>query len=128
MKLTLLGAAAIVAIAVATPAMSQEATQEPGMIGFSYPNSNYLRGGYGVRTPSPYDYSYYYGDYGPRVYYGPRGYYGGPRGYYGPRAYYGPGPVGLAAGVAAGAVGTAAAIAGAPYADSYGYYDGPGYW
>jgi len=121
MKLTLLGAAAIVAIAVATPAMSQEATQEPGMIGFAYPNSNYLRGGYGVRTPSPYDYSYYHGDYGPRVYYGPRGYYG-------PRAYYGPGPVGLAAGVAAGAVGTAAAIAGAPYADSYGYYDGPGYW
>jgi hypothetical protein len=121
MKLTLLGAAAILAMAVATPAMSQEATQEPGMIGFAYPNSNYLRGGYGVRTPSPYDYSYYHGDYGPRVYYGPRRYYG-------PRAYYGPGPVGLAAGVAAGAVGTAAAIAGAPYVDSYAYYDGPGYW
>ena len=32
------------------------------MIGFNYPNSNYLRGGYGVRTPSRYDYSYY----GPR--------------------------------------------------------------
>jgi hypothetical protein len=110
-KLTLLGVAAILATALATPAMSQEATQEPGMIGFNYPNSNYLRGGYGVRTPSRYDHSYY-----------------GPRGYYGPRAYYGPGPVGLAAGVAAGAVGTAAAIAGAPYADSYAYYDGPGYW
>jgi hypothetical protein len=110
-KLTLLGGAAILAIAVATPAMSQEATQEPGMIGFTYPNSDYLLGGYGVRTPSPYDYSYY-----------------GPRGYYGPRAYYGPGPVGLAAGVAAGAVGTAAAIAGSPYVDSYAYYDGPGYW
>jgi len=51
-KLTLLGAAAILATALATPAMSQEATQEPGMIGFTYPNSNYLRGGYGVRTPS----------------------------------------------------------------------------
>ena len=38
------------------------------------------------------------------------------------------GPVGLAAGVAAGVIGTAAAIAGAPYVDSYGYYDGPGYW
>jgi hypothetical protein len=94
------------ATAVATPAMSQEATQEPGMIGYTYPNSDYLLGGYGVRTPSRYDYSYY----GPRVY------------------YYGPGPVGLAAGVAAGAVGTAAAIAGAPYVDSYAYYDGPGYW
>ena len=108
MKLTLLGATAILATALATPAMSQEATQEPGMIGFNYPNSNYLRGGYGVRLPSRYDYSYY-----------------GPRGYYGPRVYYGPGPVGLAAGVAAG---TAAAIAGAPYVDSYAYYDGPGYW
>ena len=114
-KLTLLGATAILALGLATPAMSQEATQEPGMIGFSYPNSNYLRGGYGVRTPSPYDNSYYYGDYGPRV-------------YHGPRAYYRPGPVGLAAGVAAGAIGTAAAIAGAPYVDSYAYYDGPGYW
>ena len=41
-KLTLLGAAAILATALATPAMSQEATQEPGMIGFNYPNSNYL--------------------------------------------------------------------------------------
>ena len=108
MKLTMLGAAAILATALATPAMSQEATQEPGMIGFNYPNSNYLRGGYGVRLPSRYDHSYY-----------------GPRGYYGPRVYYGPGPVGLPAGVA---VGTAAAIAGAPYVDSYAYYDGPGYW
>ena len=115
-KLKLLGAAAILATALATPAMSQEATQEPGMIGFNYPNSNYLRGGYGVRTPSPYDNSYYHeGYYGPRVY--------GPR-VYGPRAYYGPGP----AGVVAGAVGMAGAIAGAPYVDSYAYYDGPGYW
>ena len=65
----------------------------------------YLRGGYGVRTPSRHDHSYYYGGYGPR-------------------AYYGPGPVGVAAGIAAG---TAAAIAGAPYYDSYGYYEGPGY-
>ena len=106
-KLTLLGAAAVVAASLASPAMAQEATQEPGMIGFNYPNSNYLRGGYGVRTPSRYDHSYY-----------------GPRGYYGPGAYYGPGPVGLAAGVA---VGTAAAIAGVPYVHSYAYYDGPGY-
>jgi len=107
-KLTLLGATAILALGLATPAMSQEATQEPGMIGFNYPNSNYLRGGYGVRLPSRYDRSYYH------------------EGYYGPRAYYGPGAV--AAGVAAGAIGTAAAIAGAPYVDSYAYYGGPGYW
>jgi hypothetical protein len=107
-KLTVLGATAILATAtaLATPAMSQEATQEPGMIGFTYPNSDYLRGGYGVRLPSRYDYSYYHG-------------------YYGPRVYYRPGPVGLAAGVA---VGTAGVIAGPPYVDSYAYYDGPGYW
>src|SRR2546430_13386106 len=104
-KLTLLGAAAIVVTALATPAMSQEATQEPGMIGFSYPNSNYLRGGYGVRTPSRYDYSHY----GPRGYYGPPGYYG-PRGHYG----YGTGAAGLSAGGVAGAVGIAAALACAP--------------
>ena len=55
MKLPMLGAAAILATALATPALSQEATQEPGMIGFNYPNSNYLRGGYGVRLPSRYD-------------------------------------------------------------------------
>ena len=72
-KLTLLGAAAILATALATPAMAQEATQEPGMIGFNYPNSDYLRGGYGVRLPSRHDYSYY--------------------GYERPRVYYGPGPV-----------------------------------
>ena len=105
-KLTLLGAAAILATALATPAMSQEATQEPGMIGFNYPNSDYLRGGYGVRLPSRYDRSYY----GPHVYYGP-GSYGGP------------------VGVAAGVIGAAGAIATAPYADPYAYYgDEPGYW
>ena len=37
MKLTLLGAAAIIGTALATPAMSQEATQEPGMIGVQLP-------------------------------------------------------------------------------------------
>jgi hypothetical protein len=50
-KLAMLGAAAMLSAAFATPVMAQEATQEPGMIGFSYPNSHYLTGGYGVRTP-----------------------------------------------------------------------------
>ena len=86
-RLMLLGTAAIVAVGLATAAMSQEATQEPGMIGFNYPNSNYLRGGYGVRTPSRYD-----------------------RSYYGPRAYYGPGPADVAVGVAAGAIGGGARV------------------
>jgi hypothetical protein len=50
-KLKLLGAAAVLSTALATPLMAQEATQEPGMIGFNYPNSHYMTGGYGVRTP-----------------------------------------------------------------------------
>jgi hypothetical protein len=51
MKLKLLGAAAVLSTVLAVPLMAQEATQEPGMIGFNYPNSHYLTGGYGVRTP-----------------------------------------------------------------------------
>jgi hypothetical protein len=82
-KLKWLGAAAVLTAALATPVMAQEATQEPGMIGFTYPNSNYLRGGYGVRTPSRYDHSYY----GPRVYGG--GYAVAPLGGYDSYAYYG---------------------------------------
>jgi hypothetical protein len=115
MKLTLLGAAAILSTALVTPLMAQEATQEPGMIGFSYPNSAYLRGGYGVRLPNQWERHSF--------------------GYYAPRAYYGPGyvagPVGLATGVVGGAIGTAGVIATAPLSpyDSYGYYgDDPVYW
>jgi hypothetical protein len=37
MKLKLLGAAAALSTVLATPLMAQEATQEPGMIGFNYP-------------------------------------------------------------------------------------------
>ena len=56
-KLTLLGAAAIVAATLASPAMAQEATQEPGVMGYNYPNSAYLRGGYGHSfKPRPADY------------------------------------------------------------------------
>jgi len=51
-KLKLLGAVAVLSTALATPLMAQEATQEPGMIGFNYPNTRYLTGGYGVRTPN----------------------------------------------------------------------------
>jgi len=77
-----------------------DATQEPGMIGFNYPNSQYLTGGYGVRTP------YNTGRY--------------PRMPYYRHLYYGP------VGVVGGAVGTAAAIAAAPFVsveDSYAYYE-----
>jgi len=49
-KLKLLGAL-VLSTALATPVLAQEATQEPGMIGYNYPNSHYMTGGYGVRTP-----------------------------------------------------------------------------
>jgi hypothetical protein len=112
-KLALLGAAAVLTTAFATPLMAQGVTQEPGSIGFNYPNSRYLTGSYGVGTP------YNTGRY-PRM-----GYYR--QVYYGPvyhRPYYGPGPGEVAAGVVGGAIGTAAAIAAAPFEpyDSYAYY------
>jgi hypothetical protein len=47
----LLGAAVLLSTVLATPVMAQEVTQEPGMLGFNYPNSRYLTGGYGQRTP-----------------------------------------------------------------------------
>ena len=108
-KLKLLGAAAILSTAFATPLTAQEATQEPGMVGFNYPNADYLRGGYGVHLPS-------HGRRLNHVYYAPR--------------VYDFGPVGLAADVVGGAIGTAGVIATAPLGyDSYAYYsDEPGYW
>ena len=53
-----LAAAGLLSVALlATPAMAQEATQEPGAMGFNYPNTAYLRGGYGHSfTPRPRDY------------------------------------------------------------------------
>lgn len=73
-KLAISGAAAALATVLATPVMAQEATQEPGAIGFNYPNSRYLTGGYGVRTP------YNTGRY-PHMYLAPRVIeYGGPVG------------------------------------------------
>jgi hypothetical protein len=64
-KLLYAGVAA--ATLIATPALAQQATQEPGAMGFNYPNSNYLTGGYGVRaTPGPRYYARR--DFGPAVY------------------------------------------------------------
>src|SRR5258708_5636069 len=56
--LKLLSAAAILSAAVATPAMAQEATQEPAALGQAHPYVDYLTGGYGVRGTSR-------GQYGP---------------------------------------------------------------
>jgi hypothetical protein len=43
---------------LATPAMAQVVYREPGVIGFNYPNSAYVTGGYGATTTAP---GYYYG-------------------------------------------------------------------
>ncbi|SDS87403.1 hypothetical protein [Bradyrhizobium canariense] len=53
-KISLMRAGVIAVAMLATPAMAQEAIQEPGAMGQNYPDSNYLTGGYGVRgTPGP---------------------------------------------------------------------------
>ncbi|WP_157450097.1 hypothetical protein [Bradyrhizobium sp. ARR65] len=93
-RLKLLSAAFLAAAAFTTPAMAGwQATQEPGNVGFNYPDSHYLTGGYGVRAapgpgfyfrhpapgamyeiPAPvYGYGYVGGGYvgGPAVWYGP---------------------------------------------------------
>jgi hypothetical protein len=49
----------VAATMLATPAMAQAVYQEPGVMGFNYPNSAYTKGGYGVRTTTPP--GYYYG-------------------------------------------------------------------
>ena len=60
-KTKLLFAAGLLSVAVlAAPALAQEATQEPGVMGYNYPNTAYLRGGYGHRM-SPRAGDYYYG-------------------------------------------------------------------
>lgn len=56
-KMKLVAAGLLSVAMLATPAMAQEATQEPGAMGFNYPNTAYLRGGYGHNfTPRPRDY------------------------------------------------------------------------
>jgi hypothetical protein len=89
MKLGLIGAAAVLSATLATPVMAQEATQEPGMIGFNYPNVDYLTGGWGVHTPPGWTGRW------PRIRYG-----GGYVAYgYAPRGvYYAPGAVGVGVG------------------------------
>jgi hypothetical protein len=92
MKLKLIGAAVVLSAACAAPVMAQEATQEPGSIGFNYPNSHYMTGGYGVHLPyNTGKYPRLRGDY---AYVGPA--YVGPR--YAPGVSVGVGPVGVAVG------------------------------
>lgn len=71
-------AAGLLSVAMlATPAIAQEATQEPGVMGYNYPNTRYLTGGYGARfTPRAFD--YYVGRAGrtPHLTWAPYGYQG----------------------------------------------------
>jgi hypothetical protein len=88
MKLKLIGAAAVLSAALAVPVMAQEATPEPGMIGFNYPNVDYLTGGWGAHTPPGWTGRW------PRIRYG-----GGYVAYgYAPRRVYAPGVVGVGVG------------------------------
>jgi hypothetical protein len=102
-RMKLMSAGLLSVALLATPAMAQEATQEPGVMGYNYPNSAYLTGGYGHSfKPRPLDYYYGYARRWPSMRTAPEGYYG----------YYGPYP--------APRVG---AFATAPWVDdSYGYY------
>jgi hypothetical protein len=104
-KLNILRTGFIATAMLVTPAMAQEATQEPGAMGQQYPDADYLTGGYGSRaTPRP-------GYYFRRDHYG----YG-----YGPTVY---GP----AGVVDGAIGTVIVTAPFVHRGSYAYYGGPEY-
>jgi len=82
MRRTILSAGIVAAAMIATPALAQEATQEPGAMGFYYPDSNYLTGGHGAHAAPGLRYyarPHAMGEQGalpsgPRAYYG----YGGP--------------------------------------------------
>ena len=53
-KTSLIGAGLIAAATFVTPAIAQQAIQEPGAMAQFYPDSDYTTGGYGVRgTPGP---------------------------------------------------------------------------
>lgn len=67
-RFKLMAAAAVASALVATPAFAGwEATQEPGAVGFNYPDSHYLTGGYGARSsPGP---GFYYRHPAPRAMY-----------------------------------------------------------
>ena len=67
-RLKLVAAAVVATAVLASPAMAgMEATQEPGAVGFNYPDSHYLTGGYGARgSPGP---GFYYRHPQPRAMY-----------------------------------------------------------
>jgi hypothetical protein len=117
-RFKILGATAILASALASPAMAQQVIYNPGYCAQFYPNANCQNLGPGNPYTGSYQRSAYrqsatwqnsYNRWDDRD-----------RGFW-------PGEV--AAGVVGGAVGTAAAIATAPFrnSDAYAYYNGPTY-
>jgi hypothetical protein len=124
-KLRLLGAAAVVSSALASPAMAQQVIYNPGYCAQFYPNANCQNKGPG----NPYT-----GDYQRRTAYRSSGGWSNPNWNGGwqdswndnrwDRRGSGFWPGDVAAGVVGGAVGTAGAIATAPFrSNSYAYYN-----
>jgi hypothetical protein len=125
-KSSILAAAAILASALASPAMAQQVIYNPGYCAQFYPNANCQNRGPG----SPYDPGFYQrqtyrdGVYQDRAWRGSYNRWDGNDGFW---------PGDVAAGVVGGAVGTAAAIATSPiggeaYARRNGFVCIPGTW
>ena len=121
----ILGAAAILASALASPAVAQEVVYNPGYCAQFYPNANCQNRGPG----SPYTGSYQRQAYRDQAY-RDRTWQDSYNRYDDDRSFW---PGDVAAGVVGGAVGTAAAIATAPiggedYARRNGFVCNPGSW
>jgi|SRR3954447_23577164 len=123
-KFGILGAAALVASALASPSIAQEAIPNPGKCAQYYPNANCQNYGAG----NPYEQRYQRRGYRDQAYRQDGRWHDSYN-----RYDAGFGPADLAVGVVGGAVGTAAAIATAPlggetYARRNGFVCVPGTW
>ena len=137
-RLGILGAAALVASALATPAMAQEVVYNPGYCAQFYPNANCQNKGPGNPTRGGYDQSQAYHQNQDGQDQGYRRDHGWRESYNRYDSDSGFRPGGIAAGAVGGAVGTAAAVATAPFAatpmggDAYARLNGfvciPGTW
>ena len=126
------GAAAILASALASPAMAQEVIYNPGYCAQFYPNANCQNKGPGNPYTGRYQRQVYRDQaYRDQAYRDDRAWRGSYNRWDDGRSGFWPGDV--AAGVVGGAVGTAAAIATAPiggeaYARQNGFVCTPGTW
>ncbi|QDW39404.1 hypothetical protein FFI89_021025 [Bradyrhizobium sp. KBS0727] len=128
----ILGAAALVASALASPAMAQEVVSNPGYCAQFYPNANCQNKGPGNPVTRGYYQRQVYRDqdWQDQGYRQDRRWRDSYNRYDNDRAFW---PGAVAAGVVGGAVGTAAAIATAPiggdeYARRNGFVCTPGTW